>query len=144
MVHMSAAYRISGPTQQASRHLLLILDWIYFKGTLTMLFGGLFILSFSLPPSLSLSLFLSLSLPTLVSSLSPPLSLHSLSQLLGSSNFVQKDFNRGYVLSTEGEFTGGFSKWPFHNPGDLIQCGQLPQSALPLHLPSFQTRCTPT
>ena len=29
---------------------------------------------------------------------------------------------RGFVLSTQSEFVGGFGKWPEHNPGENYAC----------------------
>lgn len=38
-------------------------------------------------------------------------------QILGGSHFVDKEWNRRYVLSTESSVCGGFSKWPDCHPG---------------------------
>lgn len=40
-------------------------------------------------------------------------------ELLGCLEWVDKKWNRGYVLSTQGEYTGGFSKWPDTHPDPL-------------------------
>lgn len=42
-------------------------------------------------------------------------------QLLGCSGLIAKKMNRSYVLSTEGEHTGGFSKWPDAHPGEMLR-----------------------
>ena len=38
--------------------------------------------------------------------------------MLGHIEFINKDLNTRFTLSTEGEFTGGFAKWPNHHPGE--------------------------
>ena len=38
-------------------------------------------------------------------------------QMLGVSDWVDKELNVQFILSTEGEYTGGFSKWPKCHPG---------------------------
>ena len=38
--------------------------------------------------------------------------------MLGVSDWVDKELNVGFILSTEGQFTGGFSKWPKCHPGE--------------------------
>ena len=43
---------------------------------------------------------------------------HTHTQLLGASSLIDKVWNRNYVLSTQGRFTGGFSKWPDSHPGN--------------------------
>jgi geranylgeranyl transferase type-1 subunit beta len=39
--------------------------------------------------------------------------------MLGHSEFINEMFNVSFILSTEGEYTGGFSKWPDHHPDPL-------------------------
>ena len=38
-------------------------------------------------------------------------------QLLDSYTFVNQECNRAYLMDTQQPVTGGFSKWPSHNPG---------------------------
>lgn len=43
---------------------------------------------------------------------------HCCIQLLGSAHLVDSDWNRRYVLSTQGDY-GGLSKWPDYTPGEF-------------------------
>lgn len=40
-------------------------------------------------------------------------------QLLGVSQFIDKDVNRSFILSTQQDYTGGFSKWSDTQPDPL-------------------------
>ena len=40
-------------------------------------------------------------------------------QLLGIAHLSNKEFNRGYVLQTQDDIVGGFSKWPDASPDPL-------------------------
>lgn len=40
-------------------------------------------------------------------------------KLLGVAELVEKKWNRSYVMSTQGKYTGGFSKWPDSHPDPL-------------------------
>ncbi|XP_019855708.1 PREDICTED: geranylgeranyl transferase type-1 subunit beta-like isoform X2 [Amphimedon queenslandica] len=40
-------------------------------------------------------------------------------EMLGASDWVDKELNVQFILSTEGEYTGGFSKWPKCHPDPL-------------------------
>lgn len=37
--------------------------------------------------------------------------------MLGGSEWIDKELNLKFILSTEGEFTGGFAKWPNGHSG---------------------------
>lgn len=39
-------------------------------------------------------------------------------QLLGFGDMVDSGWNRSYILSTQSDITGGFSKWPDCHPGE--------------------------
>ena len=47
-------------------------------------------------------------------------------QLLDGFSLVDKMWNRSYVLSTQGQYTGGFSKWPDAHPGKFPTCHSSP------------------
>lgn len=40
--------------------------------------------------------------------------------MLKCGDMIDKQMNRQYVLSTQGEFTGGFAKQPDTHPGTLL------------------------
>lgn len=40
-------------------------------------------------------------------------------ELMGCSSLVDKKWNRSYIFSTQGEYTGGFSKWPDSHPDPM-------------------------
>ena len=43
--------------------------------------------------------------------------INSYLQLLGWFQYVNKEWNRGFLLSTRGKMVGGFAKWPESHPG---------------------------
>lgn len=43
-------------------------------------------------------------------------------ELLGWSSFINRQWNRSYVLSTQGKLVGGFSKWPDYHPDPMHTC----------------------
>lgn len=43
-------------------------------------------------------------------------------QLLDSYNFVNYESNREFLMSTQAQTVGGFSKWPDGHPGILHIC----------------------
>ena len=40
-------------------------------------------------------------------------------QLLGHRHWIDKVVNTEFIFSTEGQYTGGFAKWPDTHPGIL-------------------------
>ncbi|CAI7996354.1 Geranylgeranyl transferase type-1 subunit beta [Geodia barretti] len=43
-------------------------------------------------------------------------------ELLGWFQYVNKEWNRGFLLSTRGKMVGGFAKWPESHPDPLHTC----------------------
>lgn len=43
--------------------------------------------------------------------------LFFVTQLLGCGHLVNRETNIEFIFSTEGQFTGGFAKWPNSHPG---------------------------
>lgn len=37
-------------------------------------------------------------------------------------HLINSEFNRGFLMETQGSITGGFSKWPDHTPGKCFTC----------------------
>ena len=84
----------------------------------------LLLVSLPYPPPLPSSSLISFCSPFSSPSSSPPPPFSP--QLLGGFSLVDKMWNRSYVLSTQGEYTGGFAKWPDSEPGKAQLCFNKP------------------
>lgn len=126
VVSEKTAHWLPRKAQQTSWHMLLLLGGSFLRGELKLLpvtsvHGGLiqgpWLIVVCLSCCSSSSSFL-ISFCSPSSSPSPP----SSPQLLGGFSLVDKMWNRSYVLSTQGEYTGGFAKWPDSEPGKAQLC----------------------